>query len=197
MNGVGRFLFRCYLIAGGVIATSILTLMACTFFNHPLDFDRRAIIPSKPNPIFTRTAWWSGDVPLYGLYLNHRFDHREWIPSPVLPASGAFINLGAAVPGALAAPPPTPIPERLGFQFVHHAGSDYYYWWIVVPNYFLFPLLLWPHGLLFCRWVVRRFNNSQQIGVCRNCRYDVRAHKAGDKCPECGNVIASSAGTSA
>jgi hypothetical protein len=34
-------------------------------------------------------------------------------------------------------------------------------------------------------------------GTCRQCGYDLRAHKAGDRCPECGSVIAAGNGIAA
>jgi hypothetical protein len=30
---------------------------------------------------------------------------------------------------------------------------------------------------------------AQRSGTCKKCRYDLRAHKPGDKCPECGTLI--------
>ena len=40
-------------------------------------------------------------------------------------------------------------------------------------------------------WVLRRkFPAKLPMGLCRNCRYDLRAHKPGNKCPECGTMVA-------
>jgi len=45
-------------------------------------------------------------------------------------------------------------------------------------------------ALLPTWWVLRRkFPAILPLGLCGNCHYDLRAHKAGDKCPECGRMI--------
>lgn len=60
-----------------------------------------------------------------------------------------------------------------------------------VPHVYVAAILaLWP-----AIRTVRRFNNWRRhrrfyrCGLCMNCAYDLRAHKPGDKCPECGTVI--------
>jgi len=45
-------------------------------------------------------------------------------------------------------------------------------------------------SLLPTWWVLRRkFPAKLPVGICPNCRYDLRAHAAGGKCPECGTPI--------
>ena len=54
----------------------------------------------------------------------------------------------------------------------------------------------WPWAVLFailpCVWGVGRWRAARRVGtgLCPVCRYDLRAHRAGDKCPECGTVVA-------
>jgi len=79
----------------------------------------------------------------------------------------------------------------LGIGAIHYFYSDS--WWIedivslTVPCWLL---------LLFCTpcpayWLYRRLRprESELPGHCRKCGYDLRAHKAGEKCPECGTVV--------
>jgi hypothetical protein len=56
--------------------------------------------------------------------------------------------------------------------------------WILVLMFSIFPICL---GL---RHIRRRMKPPS--GLCPNCNYDLRAHKAGDNCPECGTQIESS-----
>jgi len=35
----------------------------------------------------------------------------------------------------------------------------------------------------------RRLRRLRLVGLCPNCSYDLRAHKPGDRCPECGTAI--------
>jgi predicted RNA-binding Zn-ribbon protein involved in translation (DUF1610 family) len=47
-------------------------------------------------------------------------------------------------------------------------------------------------SLAFTIWSYRRliqFNRLQSQGRCTHCNYDLRAHKPGDLCPECGTLI--------
>ena len=44
---------------------------------------------------------------------------------------------------------------------------------------------LWLIGFL-------RRRNRHIAGLCPKCSYDLRAHKPGDKCPECGTIVAGS-----
>jgi hypothetical protein len=63
------------------------------------------------------------------------------------------------------------------------------YWGLVLPDWFLMLVLLilpgaWVRGLPGRR---RRFRLAR--GLCTACGYDLRVHKPGDKCPECGTVM--------
>ena len=45
---------------------------------------------------------------------------------------------------------------------------------------------------LFLYWrKIRRKKRLADAGLCPKCAYDLRAHKAGDKCPECGAIVPS------
>jgi len=44
-------------------------------------------------------------------------------------------------------------------------------------------------GLLFFSPSENRRRFRERHGLCLTCGYDLRAHKPGDKCPECGTVI--------
>ena len=40
------------------------------------------------------------------------------------------------------------------------------------------------------RQLIQRFRQYRHLpGHCQQCHYDLRAHKPGDKCPECGCVV--------
>jgi hypothetical protein len=56
----------------------------------------------------------------------------------------------------------------------------------------------WPFIVIFLMTALLLLWRYQQIklphGGCENCGYDLRAHKAGEKCPECGTVIGNAGG---
>jgi len=60
-----------------------------------------------------------------------------------------------------------------------------------------FVALLFPQWLaagmaaLPLAWALWRWWRAppQPMGICATCHYDLRAHKPGDKCPECGTLI--------
>lgn len=64
----------------------------------------------------------------------------------------------------------------------HSAGWDLWvpWWFIVIVS--LCPCVVW-----FRRF--RRRGELEKRGCCRRCDYDLRAHKVGDRCPECGAAI--------
>jgi hypothetical protein len=75
-----------------------------------------------------------------------------------------------------------------GSQGVGMTKPWYYATHYVVPAiYPLLALLVLP--VLWWRGEIRRRRLEKLVGVCRHCHYDLRAHKPGDKCPECGNLI--------
>ena len=61
-----------------------------------------------------------------------------------------------------------------------------------VPLWFVLGLML----ILPVRWVWLTVRGRGEIPecACKVCRYDLRAHSAGQRCPECGTVIPSSLG---
>jgi hypothetical protein len=63
---------------------------------------------------------------------------------------------------------------------------------VVVIRYWLPVVLLSIPLLTFCGVRMVRFlrHRSRRIaGLCPTCHYDLRAHKPGDRCPECGTPI--------
>ena len=79
----------------------------------------------------------------------------------------------------------------IGFGIINE-GSLYNSKWMSRTG-LMFPL--WPLSLLSGIWLAllfRRWIMSRRIaiaGLCPTCSYDLRAHKPGDKCPECGTPI--------
>jgi len=71
-------------------------------------------------------------------------------------------------------------------------GSPYHADWAAHTGV-IFPF--WPAsllaGVLLVRavWKMRRDRRLVEAGRCVACRYDLRAHRAGGRCPECGRVI--------
>jgi hypothetical protein len=71
------------------------------------------------------------------------------------------------------------------FTPVGHVTEE---WWV---SYWLVLLTLLSPCLYYAvrwlgGWAQPRITKSK---LCPNCRYDLRAHKPGDKCPECGTLI--------
>ena len=62
----------------------------------------------------------------------------------------------------------------------------------------VFPF--WPLSVLAGVWLgwdaYRGFRRRRRAGekICARCSYDLRAHKVGDRCPECGAVVGGAAG---
>ena len=79
----------------------------------------------------------------------------------------------------------------MGFWF--GTGNDHgtMTWSINVPRWFLFLLSsAFPCVALFRvtrQWRIKRSRTNR--GLCQKCSYDLRAHAAGDACPECGTAI--------
>lgn len=86
---------------------------------------------------------------------------------------------------------------RLGFRllFLHQpdnpkAVTAWRLWELIVPNWFPMVLL----AIVPAFWVRRQLKRRQlrrraAHGLCAHCGYDLRAHRAGEKCPECGTAI--------
>ncbi len=75
-----------------------------------------------------------------------------------------------------------------GFRF--RKGSSPYTYGTAFPYWFVLAIgLSWPTlSLTILCWRLRR--RRRMRGCCSQCSYDLRAHKIGDKCPECGTIIA-------
>jgi hypothetical protein len=65
--------------------------------------------------------------------------------------------------------------------FTRHAFILYIHYWLPIL------MILISEGFLWRRQV--KLENYSGTYLCRQCGYDLRAHKPGDKCPECGTVI--------
>jgi hypothetical protein len=75
------------------------------------------------------------------------------------------------------------IPERPavpGTKFSFGGGAAFHLG-ILIPPLCVFPAI----------WAIRvmRRRRDAAAGLCPNCFYDLRAHKPGDKCPECGTPV--------
>ena len=66
--------------------------------------------------------------------------------------------------------------------------SDHYYV-IYVSQLLLLLLTIGILGLLSVPILRRRRHKRAARGLCQSCGYDLRVHRAGDKCPECGTPI--------
>jgi hypothetical protein len=63
-------------------------------------------------------------------------------------------------------------------------GSEGHLWFAPYWSYIVL--------LLVASWDCYRLSmprKGQPVGCCQKCGYDLRAHQAGEKCPECGTVI--------
>ena len=85
------------------------------------------------------------------------------------------------------------LPYRLGFS--HGYFHDEWEGWvtacrvIAAPAWFVaLVLALWPAWCLVTLPARRRAARIA-AGLCAACAYDLRAHRPGQKCPECGRVI--------
>lgn len=58
---------------------------------------------------------------------------------------------------------------------------------IKIPYRYCTPALLLLASA--CWWLGRRPRRRALLGKCSECKYDMRAHKLGDRCPECGSVF--------
>jgi len=67
----------------------------------------------------------------------------------------------------------------------NYAGHQ---WATRVLDFGLFPYACAALWGLFLLFLVKMLPKPATFG-CRQCGYDLRAHKPGDKCPECGTLI--------
>jgi hypothetical protein len=79
----------------------------------------------------------------------------------------------------------------LGFGLERRTGVAASIYTLYLPHWFIVALLL----LYPLRWARRTefwLTQSRQrraAGQCLGCGYDLRMHKSGDRCPECGQLI--------
>ena len=92
---------------------------------------------------------------------------------------------------------PNPDSQFLGFGFMRYGWSqvlrqpvfDLEGFTVQVPTLVLLLLL----SIVPARWMWNRraTRRTQRMGLCPACSYDLRAHKPGGKCPECGSPVTS------
>jgi hypothetical protein len=85
-------------------------------------------------------------------------------------------------PGGYAVTVVWPQTRFLGFDLTWEHGPFGGFVSVAVP--------LWLAAVPFLVIVLRRiFRQRRRLGLCVQCSYDLRAHKAGGKCPECGTPV--------
>jgi len=115
---------------------------------------------------------------------------HTWASNPPLPAGWYY---GTSSPTFF---------DHLGFDWRSSHEPRSHLW--TAPDHDSFPceaesfeyqgsIPLWAPttllGLAPSFWLVRRLRRPNRPGLCTNCSYDLRAHRAGDKCPECGSPV--------
>lgn len=79
--------------------------------------------------------------------------------------------------------------EGWNFGIAHGEALGIPYQLVRVPLWFLSICLFIPSLFRIVAQIRRRGRNGDSVCLCPTCRYDLRAHNPGDKCPECGNVM--------
>ena len=82
------------------------------------------------------------------------------------------------------------IPLRMGFAYLSFPEG----FTLLIPFWFLALLAVVPPAFL-CKSLIAsmRRDRRRRSGTCLACGYDLSAHHAGDRCPECGNPVSSAA----
>jgi hypothetical protein len=78
--------------------------------------------------------------------------------------------------------------DLLGLKYYEFPPPLAVSWMLVVPLWL--PMALCSLGAAYGSWCWRqcRGRRTEQY-LCARCAYDLRAHKPGDKCPECGSTV--------
>lgn len=82
------------------------------------------------------------------------------------------------------------IPGVVASEWTHFPAAGGFYIVILSPNWLLAGFALLPAVELFVQ--MRRLFHRRRLrasGTCVKCGYDLRAHKPGERCPECGTAI--------
>jgi hypothetical protein len=200
---VSRFrqiIFKIYLSLTALIALLLIALMISTSIRKDgFRIERRSIHAASPYPILERNIWFASNIPFFGFQLGHHVGRTQILPpSPPSPAPapapppppGIILMLpGPTLPTTFTTAPPTPFYEYLGFEFKAYSLPERQGWRFTLPNYFLFTLLLSPHLLIAISRLRPWYRHRHTPGLCPTCSYDLRAHSAGSRCPECGTPI--------
>ena len=74
-----------------------------------------------------------------------------------------------------------------------NAARWWYGWWEAPMWPLAAATALLPAVWLKGAWRTRRSQRRREGGLCMGCGYDLRAHGAGERCPECGAMAAAAA----
>ena len=77
--------------------------------------------------------------------------------------------------------------ERFGFRVTSAPMMGLPYFRLTVPH--VYPAVTAAFVGIACLIRRRRCRKRQQAGLCPTCRYDLRAHAKGERCPECGTRV--------
>jgi len=84
-----------------------------------------------------------------------------------------------------------PLPLGFGFDCGHYHRGASLEWTKTLR-------IVIPHWLFVCCfavlpaikvWATMKRRGHTRRGECLNCGYDLRAHKLGERCPECGIIV--------
>jgi hypothetical protein len=154
-------------------------------------------------PLAASVALWMGHERLPDfITMRTKNNYRLlWLPAHVMLVWDRSL---APVPVGTTIPDPNVHLSLLGVgyhhQYYNHGGLDNgvtfyprgsYTRYLTLPYWFLAAVATLPPAF----WLWRRLRRSPvPPNACATCRYDLRAHQPGDRCPECGTVIGPRAG---
>ncbi len=176
-----RILFHTAAAGSALLLVAVLILWPWSYFRWDnFHYDTRTGVECGIGSLGGRVNWY------WGAYL-------QVTGAPRTPAglgySGRGVVLGEAAwsygdrsQGTVFGP----IYRCLGCEYwawVYNGGRVY------VPYSYLAVLLAITPVLWLLTRKRRRLADEMATGLCPICDYDLRAHKAGERCPECGTVI--------
>jgi hypothetical protein len=160
---------------------------------------RKVIIPVLlALPLMAAVALWAGHGRLHDYFTMRAGNNFRllWLPVHVMLAWDHSL---APVPVGTTIPDPNVHLSLLGvgYHYTYHdfGGLDNgvmfyprgsYTRYLTLPYGFLTMIAALPPAIGLWRRLRRR---PLPEHACVKCRYDLRAHKAGERCPECGTVI--------
>jgi hypothetical protein len=165
---------------------------------------RQAILPVLMMlPLAAAVALWTGHGRLQDSFTRRTGTNYRllWLPTHVMLAQDQHL---APVPVGTTIPDPNVHLSFLNIGY-HYSYQDFgglnngvtffprgsYTRYVTLPYWFLTAVATVPPAF----WLWRRLRRSPiPPNACATCRYDLRAHQPGDRCPECGTVIGPRAG---